>query len=189
MTPYTNYASTQAHSKFTPGRETASGFLLGGCLVDYSPQLAALICERIADGRSLRDICADDDMPVKSSILKWLGLHQDFADQYARAREAQADHFAEEILDIADDGTNDWMKRQQGEETVEVANHEHISRSKLRVDARKWLMSKMAPKKYGDKITQEVTGADGAPLVPVLNVSIGGAGPKPSSEAGDGSQH
>ena len=91
-------------------------------------------------------------MPDKSTILRWLDAHAEFRDQYARAREAQADHFAEEILEISDDGTNDWMRRQQGEDTVEVANHEHISRSKLRVDARKWLMSKMAPKKYGDKL-------------------------------------
>lgn len=92
-------------------------------------------------------------MPDKSTIMRWLNVHAEFQDQYARAREAQADHFAEEILEIADDGRNDWVQRQSEDgEGYEVANHEHISRSKLRVDARKWLMSKMAPKKYGDKL-------------------------------------
>lgn len=123
-----------------------------------------------------------DGMPCKTAILKWLNEHPDFATQYAHAREAQAEHFADEILEIADDGTNDWMTRKQGDETVTVADHEHISRSKLRVDARKWLMAKMAPKKYGDKLTQEVSGLDGAPLVPVLNVVING-GDKPKSSS------
>jgi hypothetical protein len=107
-------------------------------------------------------------MPSKTAVLKWLanGDHPDFVAQYARAREAQADHFADEILEIADDGTNDWTTRRNGDdEEYEVVDHEHISRSKLRVDARKWLMAKMAPKKYGDKLTQEFTGADGGPVL------------------------
>ena len=120
---------------------------------DYTPETAAAICARIADGQSLREIGSVEGMPAKRTILAWLDRHVEFQHQYARAREAQADHFGEEILEIADDGTNDWMKRQHGDDDpVEVPNHEHISRSKLRVDARKWLMSKMAPKKYGDKL-------------------------------------
>lgn len=93
-------------------------------------------------------------MPSKSAILKWLTEHPEFVDQYARAREAQADHFAEEILEIADDASNDWMERKgEGDESGGWAlNGEHIQRSRLRVDSRKWLMSKMAPKKYGDKL-------------------------------------
>lgn len=152
---------------------------------DYGPDIVSQICERLADGQSLREICRADDMPGMTTVFRWLAAHEDFREQYARAREAQADRFAEEILDIADDGSNDWMQRQQGDDDpVEVANHEHISRSKLRVDARKWLMSKMAPKKYGDKITQELTGGDGAPLLPVINVTIGKSEPSSSSEAG-----
>src|SRR4051794_16693229 len=65
-----------------------------------------------------------------------------------RARAAQADHFADEIIAIADDTSGDWIER-DGELMV---NHEHIQRSRLRVDARKWLMARMAPKKYGDKV-------------------------------------
>lgn len=91
-------------------------------------------------------------MPAKSTFLRWLSERPALQDQYARAREAQADHYADEIVEISDDGSNDWMSRQQGEETVRVVDHEHISRSKLRVDSRKWLMSKLAPKKYGEKL-------------------------------------
>jgi hypothetical protein len=119
---------------------------------DYSPDITVLICERLGLGESLREICRDEAMPDKSTVMRWLSRHQEFRDQYACAREAQADYYAEEIIEIADDGSNDWMERKRGEETVEVENHEVIGRSRLRVDTRKWLMARMAPKKYGDKL-------------------------------------
>jgi hypothetical protein len=119
---------------------------------DYSPDITALICERLGLGESLREICRDEAMPDKSTVMRWLARHQEFRDQYACAREAQADYYAEEIIEIADDGSNDWMERKRGEETIEVENHEVIGRSRLRVDTRKWLMARMAPKKYGDKL-------------------------------------
>lgn len=126
---------------------------------DFTPEIAAEICARIANGQSVREIGRADDMPADRTIWRWLNEFEPFRQQYVRAKEAQADHFGEEILEIADDGTNDWMLRQHGEDdTVEVPNHEHIQRSKLRVDARKWLMSKMAPKKYGDKLDVEQSG-------------------------------
>ena len=83
--------------------------------------------------------------------------------RYARAREAQMDRWAEEIIEIADEGSNDWMDRQQGGETSRVVDHEHVHRSRLRVDAPKWLMAKLAPKRYGDKTV--ISGDGGAPLV------------------------
>lgn len=98
--------------------------------------------------------------------MRWLHIHSEFRDQYARAREAQAEHWADEIIEISDDGTNDWTERQNKDgSTYEAIDSEHINRSRLRVDTRKWLMARMAPKKYGDKVTQEVTGGDGGPLV------------------------
>jgi hypothetical protein len=120
---------------------------------DFTDAVAALICTRLAEGESLREICRDEAMPGQSTVFRWLAANEEFREQYARAREAQADHMADEILEIADDGKNDWMERNVGEgEIIVVADHEHINRSKLRVDARKWLMSKVAPKKYGEKI-------------------------------------
>jgi Bacteriophage Sf6, terminase small subunit-like len=87
-----------------------------------------------------------------------------FSQQYARAKQRQADRFAEELLEIADEGRNDWIERElPGGSTLRVADHEHIQRSRLRVDTRKWLMSKMLPKKYGDSVA--LTGAEGGPLV------------------------
>jgi hypothetical protein len=135
----------------------------------YGAQIAEHICGEIAAGKSMRQICRAQAMPDIATVFRWLARHAEFRDQYARAREAQADYMAEEILEIADDATNDWTKREDGSATI---NAEVVQRSRLRVDARKWLMAKLQPKKYGDKITQEMTGVNGMPLVPVLNVTF-----------------
>lgn len=126
----------------------------------FKQETADTICQRIAEGESLRAICADAKMPDKSTVMRWLAQIDAFRDQYARAREAQADHMADEILQIADDGSNDTYQAENGE----AVNHDVIARSRLRVDARKWLAAKLAPKKYGDKVTQEHTGEGGGPV-------------------------
>lgn len=131
---------------------------------DFSQELADRLCERLADGESLRSICEEDEMPNKATVFRWLAKFPDFSDQYARARETQADSLFDEILAIADDGRNDWMKR-HGDDERWVENGEALRRSQLRVDARKWMAGKLRPKKYGEKITQEHTGEDGGPLV------------------------
>lgn len=133
---------------------------------DYSDEIAATICSRLAEGESLRAICLSDNMPSKTSVFRWLAINEPFRDQYARAREAQADHLVDEILAISDDGTNDWMERKdaEGENAGWQINGEHVQRSRLRVDSRKWFASKVAPKKYGEKIVQEHSGPDGGPI-------------------------
>lgn len=117
----------------------------------YSDELAALICERIAEGESLRGICRDEDMPSRSMVFRWLAENVIFRDQYTRAREAQADALVEECLEIADDSTNDYMEKQTKGGTVTVVDYDHIARSKLRVDVRKWWAARIAPKKYADR--------------------------------------
>ena len=118
----------------------------------FSGKLADEICELLADGKSLREICRDDAMPAKSTVCKWLAENPEFADQYTRAREIQAEALVEESLEIADDATNDWMLRNRdGKESWEL-NGENIQRSRLRVDTRRWFASKLAPKKYGDRL-------------------------------------
>lgn len=119
----------------------------------YSEALATTICERIANGESLTAICKDEGIPSKVTVFKWLKEHGEFVNQYARAREMQADHYLDEIFEIADDGSNDWMERQvKGGAAVKAVDQEHIQRSRLRVDTRKWAMAKLAPKKYGEKL-------------------------------------
>lgn len=95
-------------------------------------------------------------MPGQTTVFRWLSDEREgfdaFRKQYARARELQADAIFDEILDIADNSSNDWMDRKTeagGEERV--ADHENMQRSRLRVDARKWMAGKLQPKKYGEK--------------------------------------
>ncbi len=105
-----------------------------------------VICARIADCETLQSI-ADDLVMSKGSLIVWLSKHPD---QYARAYEARAEVLVEDILTIADDGTNDTYKDDEGNVRVDT---DVIARSKLRVEARKWLAGKMSPKKYGEKQT------------------------------------
>jgi hypothetical protein len=129
---------------------------------EYTPETALAICDRLTNGQSLREICRADDMPDKSTVFRWLSWNEQFRDQYARAKEAGIEALAEDLLDIADDSTNDWVDRQFGETTVRVVDNECLQRSRLRVDTRKWLLSKLAPKKYGDKLQH--SGDPDAPL-------------------------
>lgn len=127
----------------------------------FNQEMADDICDRLADGKSLRSICLADDMPVQSTVFKWLSQQPAFAEQYARARETQADTLFDEIQDIADDGSNDYITKKNADGSeYEAVNSEHIQRSRLRVDARKWMASKLQPKKYGDKQEIELTVTD-----------------------------
>lgn len=103
-------------------------------------------------GRSLRSVCEDPKMPSVVTVFAWLRKYEDFLNLYTRAKQEAADAMADEILDISDDGHNDWMERRYGQDKVWVENGEAINRSRLRVDTRKWIMAKMKPKKYGDKL-------------------------------------
>lgn len=94
----------------------------------------------MALGESARQICRDDSMPALSTLMKWVTDADKigFSEQYARARDCQADFYADEIVDIAD-------------ELAEDADSNAIQRARLRVDSRKWKVARMSPRKYGDK--------------------------------------
>ncbi len=127
----------------------------------YTPELAAKICARLAEGETLRAVCRDVAMPGKTTLLRWLADERnvDFRGQYAHAREMQADALFDEALEIADDATGDWATDAKGNK---VLDHEHVQRSRLRVDTRKWAAGKLAPKRYGDKMQH--TGDGGGPI-------------------------
>ena len=122
---------------------------------DFAQDTADRICARLVEGESLRAICRDDDMPDASTVFRWMNAHPEFREQYAYARELQADLAFDDIVEIADDGRNDWMERHDGSVAL---NKEAIQRSALRVDTRKWRMSKLLPKKYGDKLAVDHSG-------------------------------
>lgn len=129
----------------------------------YSEEIGETILARLADGESLRSICNDPDMPARSTVATWIvsGLNG-FTDQYARARMVQAIRWAEEITEIADQSDQDWIWDEEKQRNI--PNHDHIARARLRVDTRKWLLSKVLPKVYGDKVGLEITGKDGGPV-------------------------
>jgi hypothetical protein len=105
----------------------------------YSEYIANTICERISLGESLRSICRDDDFPDKMTVLRWLQKHPEFRAQYTQARDEQADTYFDMIID-------------------EAFNSHDAQIGRLRVDALKWVSSKLAPKRYGDRIEHEHTG-------------------------------
>ncbi len=123
---------------------------------DYNDQIADVICERIADGESLRAICACEGMPSKATVFRWLGKHKEFQDQYARARDEQAESFADELVAISDEQET-VVKDADGGATMVVYDSTAVARNRLRVDTRKWVASKLKPKKYGDRLDSTVT--------------------------------
>ena len=118
---------------------------------EFSQELFDRICERIADGESLRTICAEDGMPRKASVMRWLAADAALSDQYARAREMQADALFDECLTIADDTSREPNDR------------------RMSFDARKWMAGKLRPKVYGDKVA--IGGADDLPPVKTQDVT------------------
>ncbi len=130
----------------------------------YKQPIADEICDRISNGESLRSVCRDPRMPCTSTVCKWLSLNEGFAQQYAKARLAQADALFDEALDIADNASNDWMERNDPDNKGYAINGEAYQRSRLRIDTRKWVAGKLNPKKYGDKVLNEITGKEGGPI-------------------------
>jgi len=136
----------------------------------YTQKLADEICSKLAEGESMRTVCKPTNMPCKATLFKWLRTKEEFLDQYTRAKLESADALTDEMLDIADDATNDWMERQGKDAEGYEVNGEHIQRSRLRIETRKWLSSKLKPKKYGDRTNLEIDIKSGERLSPWSDV-------------------
>lgn len=122
------------------------------------------VCKRIAEGRSLKSVCKDDDINIGiSNFLCVSGQDPEVAEKYEKAILERTEMHREELLDIIDNGTNDWMEKNDPENPGYKVNGEAIQRAKLRVETRKWLMAKMYPRKYGDKLA--IGGAEDLPPV------------------------
>lgn len=122
------------------------------------------ICLRLSEGEGLKRICREEWAPTFHTVYNWLKVHEGFKRQYAEARGIGLENMAEELLEIADDGSNDWMLRNDPDNAGYAANGEHLKRSELRIKTRQWLLSKLAPARYGDRLKAELTGADGGPI-------------------------
>jgi hypothetical protein len=123
----------------------------GGRPSIYTQELVDIILQRIADGESLRSVCRDKKMPHVSTVIKWRSENQEFLAQYEEARISQAQHLFDQLIDIADTG-------------------EDVARDRLRVDTRKWYLSKVLPKVYGDKIDFTTDGKELPSPIIQLNV-------------------
>ncbi len=121
---------------------------------DYTQELADKICAKIAQGKSLRTICLDEYLPGCATIFNWLRTKKEFLEQYERAKEAGSEAMAEDILDFSDDALN------LAQNVDPKAAGAVVQAARLQVDTRKWLMSKMKMKKYGDKLDMTTNGKD-----------------------------
>lgn len=127
------------------------------------PDVMRAICDRLAAGESLRAICRTSGMPSAPTVCRWVTTIPEFAEQYARARDIGLDLLADEIVEIADTPEIGTKTKTDDEGKTEVTEGDMIEHRRLRVDARKWYLSKLAPKRYGDKL--ELAGDTSAPLV------------------------
>lgn len=127
----------------------------------YTVELGDEICALLAEGRSLSSICAEDDMPTRSTVLLWVvkgergdETYSGFSDSYARARQSQAHALIDDIIDIADDSSGD-VKIVRGQK---VMDSEFVARSKLKVDARFKLAAQQHPEVFAEKAKLELSG-------------------------------
>jgi hypothetical protein len=170
---------------------------IGGPLV-YTPDVAERICEGLRSGRTLHDLCAGDDMPADSTVLHWMKTDRDgFAARYLQAREIGYMAMADEIIAIADDASNDWKafssevgsgsreenasEEKRGDQRV--PDRESVERSRVRITARCWLLSRMLPRIFGDRLSVEATHAAGDSLREVMRIIDGRTRGLPAAQA------
>lgn len=126
-----------------------------------TPELTKEICKRLEKNPSLRKVCRDPDMPSRNTVWRWTHENKEFSDQYTRAKILGYEDMFEQCMEIADEDQYDMTEDDDGKPMV---NWEHFQRTKIRLDTRKWWLSKALPKIYGDKIQQEHSGPDGGPM-------------------------
>ena len=129
----------------------------------FTQEKADYICDQLCLGRSLRSICDDENTPSIAAVLRWLEQQESFRSQYARARNIQAEVIFDEMHSIADT-TKIGIKTIRKESGVEIIEADMIEHRRLQIETRKWMLGKMAPKKYGDKTQVEHSGPGGAPI-------------------------
>lgn len=136
---------------------------------NYNDLIADEICEQISLGRSLIQITSDADFPAESTVYAWLVKYPEFQEKYARARENQAEHYASEIIALADTPVEGRKVVIKADGSEEITIGDTVERTRLQIDARKWYASKLAPKKYGDKLQHS-----GDPENPLVHEIRGG---------------
>jgi DNA polymerase elongation subunit (family B) len=140
------------------GNKYAEGLKNSGAPTKLTNEVVIKICDIIASSnRSIASIAKELNLSP-SVIYLWLKESKEFLELYTRAKEWQADFLAEEILEISDDSSEDIRTIENNGHISEIENKEFINRSRLRVESRKWLASKLKPQKYGDSQKVEHSG-------------------------------
>lgn len=131
---------------------------------DYTQELGEDLCGHLANGGKVNEWCRAHNLDA-AMIWRWEQRHPEFRQALARAREAQAFYWANEIVELADDSTDDWMEVNRGTvdkpRMVTLFNRDHYERVRTKIQTRQWLMAKYSPKLFGEKIEVEQTGAPG----------------------------
>jgi len=132
--------------------------MAGGRPTIFTQELGDFICQELAAGKSLTKICKPDAMPSPSSVYGWLRINKEFLDNYTRARADKADYHFEELLDLSDDVNEDALC---------------LTKAKLQIDTRKWAISRMDTKKYGDSAQLRHANHDGTGDVNIQTILAG----------------
>lgn len=133
----------------------------------FTEDLADQICALLAMGKSMRKVCALDSMPDMATVFRWLRVNKEFCKQYEKAKQEAADYYADEMVDIADDEASSEviidgvpvLDPDTGK-PYKVVTATGVQHARLRVDTRKWIAAKLKPKKYGDRVTNEIQPLD-----------------------------
>ena len=159
----------------------------------YTEEVGKEVCLRMALGETVVDIQKDECMPSQADIYRWRQIHPDFNAAYARAREDQMHTWADEIIALADDGTKDVLRDEDGKPVLKADGNpkmyrEHIDRARLMIDTRKWLMAKVLPAVFGDRLqmdaTHSIESKSDAELIHALQESARKAGMTPEDVVG-----
>ena len=150
----------------------------------YSEALASKICKLIAEGEKVVDVCKRKGMPSVGTVFRWMHDKEGFREMYDRAREERAHRIFDDMLEIADDGTNDYVEKfnKNGESMGPQLDSEHVQRSRLRIETRKWIVSKLCPKQFGDRQQMALTGPEDGPVQVTIRKISAADIPKPKSK-------
>lgn len=136
----------------------------GGSKSEFNQEVFDAICDRMAEGKSLRQVCEQDGMPHRSTFLRWV-KERELQEPYTQARVARYDWIADEAIRIADDASGDYFVEDRDGKSIVVPDHARVQRAKLQVDTRKWILSKLDPWRYGDKAGEKPEGESGGNTV------------------------
>lgn len=152
----------------------------------FTPAIGKIICELTADGISLNRICKRKGMPGRTVVYRWLHEKEDFARDFLMALELKAEHHADLIIELADQRPRMFASIIDGK-SIRRIDPAWVNQQRLRIDVRKWIASKLKPKKYGDSLA--LTGKEGLPLIPpTINLGFGKGGPGDDESGNSGSE-